>query len=244
MGDALEVTGSFKIRKIESKEDSIEYGKDRGWCTADPESTDYENSYSLERGNLFIIYEKDKEKPEAQLFISKNGSVEIKKKYNQSCKLDTFTKDEKFNEWFESNYKNITEKEYKKPSLPLLNEQNFNYLSIVSYENSGPQLLTIKMIIDHPPIHIENESELNTSDITRGNVVILADREVLLFNGLDWNRFQLYSLTTSMNNIRGFELDMQLIFEGDYSILNGITNNNSIISCSVNQQRTPIYGGF
>lgn len=96
---------NLDLIRVNNKEQAIQYGKDRGWCTGNKNSVYYDLHYSPKFGDLFVIFEKGKKKPEAQLFISKRGGYEFQKKFKHPVSIYSFFKDEEsIVDWLKNKY--------------------------------------------------------------------------------------------------------------------------------------------
>lgn len=101
----------FEVREIHSKEEAIEVGKDRGWCTGKTDNNYYETTYNPNMGKLFALYKKNKKRPDYQIFFSYRGGIEFRKKFNEfENHVTFFSKDgegKELIEWFKKNLSDI-----------------------------------------------------------------------------------------------------------------------------------------
>lgn len=66
-------TPSWLIIELFDKNDAVNYGR-REWCTGREESYHYEDTYSVAHGRLYVLYKKDKARPQYQLFLPHRNS--------------------------------------------------------------------------------------------------------------------------------------------------------------------------
>ncbi len=93
-------TSNWKIRELNTEHGSQYFGADRGWCTANRENCYFERY--KESGNLYVFYQKPKEKPYAQLFIDASSKEsEFMFPYNEAADIDEFIKETReLKSWF------------------------------------------------------------------------------------------------------------------------------------------------
>ena len=77
------------LRKIETKDDAIMYGRGAGWCTSPKNGKGtnyYDIQYGAAHGELYIISEG--RRPQVQMFKSHIGTREFKRRGNKNITLD------------------------------------------------------------------------------------------------------------------------------------------------------------
>lgn len=92
----------YYTKEINSKQEAIELGKNRGWCTSNPDSIDYDLHYNKNYGRLFVIYKKGKQKPQYQIFFANDGGIELREKFNEYVSIREFFDEEgvSLKEWY------------------------------------------------------------------------------------------------------------------------------------------------
>ena len=71
----------YSVRKIDDQNGAVYFGKKRGWCTANPNENYFNRFYA--NGKMFMLYKNNAKRPEAQFYISPEGRIDFKLKFNK-----------------------------------------------------------------------------------------------------------------------------------------------------------------
>lgn len=232
-------TGLHKVRELLNEEGARHFGKNRGWCTTEPDNTWYLKSYSHEHGRLFLIYKGKKKRPEAQMFISGDKSVEIRKKFNKHVAWDMNFghPDPELNDWRDKVILSMDIKDYPKAVTrvdPWFAPAGFQRGRIPVfpgvYDNHDPYTrVTLEMKIYEPPERIHRADELGPAhglDPRRVYMIEETSEIVICGTNNQWMKYRFvefqirqdmadmaYRGMQMRHPIPGFTLTCQLILE-------------------------------
>ncbi len=183
-------TKKFDIVKIQSKEDAIQHGKNRGWCTSDEDGYHYDNTYSKDQDDLFVLYEKGKKKSEFQLFISKRGSVEFRRKFN---KIENFNEiaenDQTLKDWYEEQYSDLVDSQIvgrSSESTQIIIDDIQMHI-----HNQHTRINMTVYLIEHQLIFIHNESEM-PNDLDLNCIYLIENSRLIMIYSPEFNFQKIY----------------------------------------------------